>query len=79
VAYVTDVTGEDWGAIHAKAWREPNFKILLETDPTAAIKLYGSELKPPKTFDRIVIVREPPVGVDPEFLPFVNPFPPSCC
>lgn len=81
MAYKNDLTGEDWGAIHARAWHDPKFKNLLETDPTAAVKLYGNSLTPPKVFDRIVVVRDPP---DPEevpeqFWPFVNPFPPSCC
>lgn len=75
---MADITGDDWGEIHAKAWRDPDFKRLLETDPTAAIRLYGNGCKPPKVFDRIVFVRPKP-DIDDKFLPFVNPFPPSCC
>jgi hypothetical protein len=73
---VADITGEDWGNIHAKAWRDPEFKRLLETDPTKAIRDYGQSIG--KTFDKIVFVRPRPNIAD-EFLPFVNPFPPSCC
>ena len=70
-------TGEDWGKIHAKAWLDPKFRQLLETDPTQAIKDYGAEVG--KTFDRIVIVRPPPTDIPEQFWPAVNPVPPACC
>jgi hypothetical protein len=76
---VVDVTGEDWGRIHAKAWTDDKFRKLLETNPTEAIKTFGLDQNPPKYFDRIVIVPERPAGITDEFLPFANPFPPSCC
>lgn len=74
---MADISGEDWGKIHAKAWLDPAFRKLLETDPTEAIKVYGNEVG--KTFDRIVILRPQPPGIPDQFLPSVNPFPPSCC
>jgi len=78
---VADLTNEDWGEIHKRAWLYPDFKKKLEEDPTAAINEYGDSLKPPKKFTRKVIVRDPPAAdeIKPEFLQFVNPFPPSCC
>jgi len=77
---MSDVTAEDWGKIHAKAWRDPGFKYLLETNPTEAVKQYGKEVG--KTFTKIVDVREPPKNADtipPELLDQFNPFAPSCC
>ena len=76
---MADITGEDRGRIHARAWRDPEFRHLLETDPTEAIKRYGREQRPPKTFDKIVMVRPRPVSIPDAFLEDVNPFPPSCC
>lgn len=73
---MADITGDDWGEIHARAWRDAKFKELLETDPSAAIKQYGDSVG--KKFNKIVFVRPKPDIAD-EFLPFVNPFPPSCC
>jgi hypothetical protein len=75
-----DLTSDDWGRIHGKAWRDPRFKLLLESDPTAAIKEYVDgqpSLKGKKL--RIVQVRPRPRGVDDDFLDDINPFPPSCC
>lgn len=43
---------DDWVKIHAKAWQDPAFRQLLETDPTAAVQQYGAEVG--KTFERIV-------------------------
>jgi hypothetical protein len=71
------LTNQDWGKIHAKAWRDPKFRHLLETDPTAAIKCYG--LAVGKTFGKMVIVRPRPASVHDSALEEVNPFPPSCC
>jgi hypothetical protein len=45
-------TQEDWAAIHKKAFNDPKFHSLFETDPTAAIKQYAAEAK--KTFTKIV-------------------------
>jgi hypothetical protein len=75
-----DLTDDDWGRIHGKAWRDPHFKKLLETDPTAAVKAYTdshAHLKGKKL--RIVKIRPRPKGVDDDFLDDINPFPPSCC
>ena len=74
---MAELTDQDWGKIHAKAWRDPNFRNLLETDPTAAIKCYGLEVG--KTFDKIVVLRGRPKLVPDSALDEVNPFPPSCC
>ena len=32
------LTKTDWGKIHAKAYKENDFRTRLETDPTAAVK-----------------------------------------
>jgi hypothetical protein len=76
VAYVTK---EDWGKIHAKAWKDPNFRQLLETDPTQAIKNYGVEVG--QTFDQIVIVDPPPdlTKIPEELWPLLHQAPPACC
>jgi hypothetical protein len=75
-----ELTDDDWGKLHGKAWRDPAFKKLLETDPTAAVKAYTDShphLKGKKL--RIVKIRPRPKGVDDDFLDDINPFPPSCC
>jgi hypothetical protein len=87
-ATVPDITGKDWGEIHAMAWRgdkvtvdgvEWDFRELLETNPRAAVDAY-SEIHNKPRFERIVNLPDRPRdGVSDEFLPFVNPFPPSCC
>ena len=74
---VAQLTGEDWGKIHAKAWTNDRFRQLLETDPTKAIKEYGDEVG--KTFERILTLRPRPEGIADDFLADINPFPPSCC
>jgi len=51
-------TKKDWGAIHAKAWRDKEFRKLLETDPAKAVKKYGKEVG--KTFDKVVKVGPKP-------------------
>jgi hypothetical protein len=70
---------EDWGNIHAKAWTDPTFRTLLETDPTAAIKQYASETG--KKFDRLMWVPEKPEGVATSELSKHGSamFPPACC
>jgi hypothetical protein len=72
-------TAEDWGNIHAKAWKEPAFRRLLETDPTSAVMQYGAQIG--KKYERIVIVaRAPnPQDVDPQFWPLLHQAPPACC
>jgi hypothetical protein len=77
-----ELTNKDWGKIHAKAWLDPDFRYLLETDPTRAIRQYGKEVG--KTFDKIVKLRPPPKaakrkGIPPDVLEEMNPFPPWCC
>ncbi len=74
---MANLSNTDWGKIHAKAWRDPKFRKLLETDPTAAIKCYGLEIG--KSFNKIVILRTRPAGISEDQLEQVNPFPPTCC
>lgn len=71
------LTSKDWGKIHAKAWRDPNFRKLLESDPTKAVHAYGKEVG--KTFDKIMTVRAKPSGIPDKHYEHVHPFPPSCC
>ena len=37
------LSSKQWGQIIAKAWKDPEFKTLLESDPTAAIHQFASE------------------------------------
>ncbi len=74
---MANLSNTDWGKIHAKAWRDPKFRKLLETDPTAAVKAYGKEVG--KTFDKIVTLRSRPASVPDKHFEHVNPFPPTCC
>jgi len=32
------LTSKQWGQVFAHAWKDPEFKVLLEKDPTEAIK-----------------------------------------
>jgi hypothetical protein len=72
-------TNKDWGQIHAKAWRDPAFRTLLETDPTKAVEKYGKEVG--KSFDKLVKVRPRPKGVPDEKLDTHADAttPPACC
>jgi hypothetical protein len=72
-------SNKDWGEIHAKAWRDPKFRELLEKDPTAAVKQYASETG--KNYDRIVTVGDKPGGVpDHELHEHEEAtIPPACC
>ncbi len=79
-----ELTNADWGKIHAKAWREPQFKTKLEQDPTAAIKEYlGQKLGRDFASSKIKMVTLRPApnpdDIPEEFWEDVNPFPPSCC
>jgi hypothetical protein len=76
---VAALTNADWGKIHAKAWTDPKFRRLLETDPTKAIKKYGKEIG--KTFQKMVKLKKKPKGApkDQEKLAHFHPHPPSCC
>ena len=64
------LTQTDWAMIFAKAWREPEFRKMLETNPTKAIKAYGEEHG--RTFDKIISLRD-------KHLSEVEDYPPSCC
>jgi hypothetical protein len=81
VADQYELTNADWGKIHAKAWREPAFRELLETDPTTAIKQYVEKAHPGHATVklRMVKLRDAPSDVPQQFWDDVNPFPPSCC
>lgn len=72
-------TNKDWGRIHAKAWRDPQFRKLLEQDPKKAIAQYGKEVG--KKFDRVVKVTPKPKGVKAEDLHRHEnaTAPPACC
>lgn len=72
-------SNSDWGKIHAKAWREPEFRQLLEQDPKKALAQYGKEVG--KTFDKVVKVGAKPKGVANELLhKHANATaPPACC
>lgn len=72
-------TNKDWGRIHAKAWRDPEFRKLLEQDPKKAVAQYGKEVG--KTFDKIVRIRPKPKGVANEQLERHEDAtaPPACC
>jgi hypothetical protein len=73
------LTGQDWGRILAKAWREPEFYNLLQTDPTRAITQWAGQQTPPRTITTMVILPRRPEHIPPEYWDDVNPFPPSCC
>jgi hypothetical protein len=69
-------TSKDWGKIHAKAWADPAFRKLLETDPKKALAKYGKSVG--KTFDKVVKVAKKPQG-DAKKLHSVATTPPACC
>jgi hypothetical protein len=79
------LSDEDWGKIHAKAWLEPDYRKLLESDPTKAIREYEKSIgKSSGYFDQIVRVgKAPSVGtlkkVPLEVLQRAAPWPPWCC
>jgi hypothetical protein len=54
-------TSKDWGKIHAMAWRDRDFRKLLETDPKKALAKYGKTVG--KRFDKVVRVSAKPKGV----------------
>ncbi|MEW2917428.1 MULTISPECIES: hypothetical protein [Ruegeria] len=76
---MTAPTNEDWGKMHAKAWKDPEFRTLLEQDPTAAVKAYGEEIG--KTFSKIVNVGDKPDDVHDDDLHEHDTAvaPPACC
>jgi hypothetical protein len=79
------LSDEDWGKIHAKAWLEPEYRALLESDPTKAIRVYEKSIgKPSGYFDQIVRLGKPPsksvLSKTPiEVLEHAAPWPPWCC
>jgi hypothetical protein len=79
------LSDEDWGKIHAKAWLDPEYRKLLESDPTKAIREYEKSIgQPSGYFDQIVRVGEPPServrnNVPLEVLERAAPWPPWCC
>ena len=69
-------TNADWGKIHAKAWRDPKFRKLLETDPTKAVRAYGKQVG--KKFTKIVKLDRKPKGAK-EPLERHHRRAPGCC
>ena len=82
---MAQLSDEDWGKIHAKAWLEPDYRKLLESDPTKAIREYEKSIgKRAGYFDKIVRVGKPPSasvirGTPVEVLQRAAPWPPWCC
>jgi hypothetical protein len=75
----TELTSEDWGRIHARAWRDYEFRKKLETDPTAALRDYAGQHGLDLSTLVLVKLRPRPDDIPEEFWEDVNPFPPSCC
>ena len=79
------LSDEDWGKIHAKAWLEPDYRKLLESDPTKAIREYEKSIgKSAGYFTQIVRVGKPPSSrvtrsISMEVLQRAAPWPPWCC
>jgi hypothetical protein len=68
----SDLTKQDWIDIHARAWRDPTFRALLETDPTTAVRLWAAEQK--RVVNKIVDLSQWVT------IKFDDPFPaPGCC
>ena len=55
---MAELTEEEWSKIYAKAWSDPEFRKLLETDPIKAVEAYGKEVG--KTFSKIVPLHPEP-------------------
>lgn len=72
-------TKKDWGLMHAKAWKDPKFRELMETDPKKAVAVYAKEHN--KTFDKIVKIGPKPKGVaDADLAKHESAIaPPACC
>ena len=70
-------TKEQWSHIHAKAWQEPKFREMLESDPAAALAHYGKQNE--VEFDKVIEIGPRPAGVsDDELFKHVK-IPPACC
>jgi hypothetical protein len=82
---VAKLTDEDWGKIHARAWLYPEFRKLLESDPTAAVREYEKIIgKKAGYFDKIVRLPAYPSktatkSIPEEVLQKAAPWPPWCC
>ncbi|MCV6585665.1 MAG: hypothetical protein OIF47_09025 [Marinibacterium sp.] len=71
-------TSDDWGKVHAKAWQDPEFKALLESNPREAMDAYCEEQgKPP--FDKIVLLGGKPDDALDHLLHEAHQAPPACC
>jgi hypothetical protein len=69
-------TNADWGKIHAKAWTNPKFRKLLETDPSKAVRAYGKAVG--KKFTKILkLAPKPKAGRRP--LELRHRRAPACC
>lgn len=71
------ITEDDWGKIHAKAWTDSEYREILETDPTEAIRIYAEECGHP--IDRMVKIPDAPSNIPQEFWEYVCKGPPACC
>jgi len=82
---VAKLSDEDWGKIHAKAWLDPEYRKLLESDPTKAIREYEKSIgKPSGYFNPIIRLGKPPSAkvlksTPKEVLERAMPWPPWCC
>jgi hypothetical protein len=70
---MANLTKDDWEKIHSKAWQDLDFRYLLETDPTAAIKSWACENG--LDIDKIVDLSDWIRADEFDF----NHGPPSCC
>jgi len=72
-------SSDDWGKIHAKAWKDADFRDLLERDPKEALAVYGGEVG--KTFSKVVTIADKPAdAADHELHEHeAATAPPACC
>ncbi len=70
-------TREQWSHIHARAWKDDKFRALLESNPSAALELYGKDND--QVFDKVIDIGPRPEGVSDEELHKHHNIPPACC
>lgn len=68
---------DDWLEIHKKAWKDPDFKAHLESDPTGALHSYAESVG--KKFTQLVKMPEEPNAELAEFIDENFKAPPACC
>jgi hypothetical protein len=82
---VAKLKESDWGKIHAMAWRDPKFRTMLESNPTAAVREYEKSIgKARGYFDKIVSLPRSPSkkaikSMSETELQSIAPWPPWCC